>query len=107
MNQLDMLSRTTDPETSREAARQMIESGALNAQSQFVYSVLADNQGLTSRELADIGGGDVHQQRARFSRRLPDLVKRGVATQGEARICKACKRTCVTWFLTDEVVYND
>lgn len=106
MNQLDMLSRTTDPETSREAVRQMVGT-VLQSQRQFVYSVLADNQGLTSRELADIGGGDVHQQRARFARRLPDLVKRGVATQGEARICKSCKRTCVTWFLTDEVAYND
>lgn len=106
MNQLDMLSRTTDPETSREAVRQMVGT-VLQSQRQFVYSVLADNQGLTSRELADIGGGDVHQQRARFARRLPDLVKRGVATQGEARICKSCKRSCVTWFLTDEVAYND
>jgi len=99
MNQLDMLSRTTDPNTSREAARQMIDSGALNAQSQFVYSVLVDNQGLTSRELADIGGGDIHQQRARFARRLPDLAKRGLAAQGESRLCKACNRLCVTWFL--------
>tara|TARA_R100001377_G_scaffold80889_2_gene60073 strand:+ start:1773 stop:2096 length:324 start_codon:yes stop_codon:yes gene_type:complete len=107
MNQLDMLSRRTDPETSREAARQMVESGALNAQSKFVLSVLTDNQGLTSRELADLGGGDVHQQRARFSRRLPDLMHRGIVTQGEARTCKACNRLCVTWFLANEVSYND
>ena len=106
MQQLDMLSRNSDPVTSRLAARQMFESGALDTQRSFVYNVLSQNEGLTSRELAALVDGDKHEERARFSRRLPDLKNLGLAKQGEPRLCTSCNRTCVTWYLV-EGIYND
>ena len=106
MNQLDMLSRNDNPQTSRMAAKQLLESGALDTQRDLVHDFLAANEGLTSRELADLSEGDVHQQRQRFSRRLGDLKNMGLARQGEIRVCAACNRKCVTWYLTEEV-YND
>ena len=106
MQQLDMLSRNSDPVTSRLAARELLESGALDTQRSFVYNVLSQNEGLTSRELAALVGGDKHEERARFSRRLPDLKNLGLAKQGESRPCTSCNRTCVTWYLA-EGIYND
>ena len=103
IQQLDMLSRNTDPATSNMAARQLLESGALDTQRALVYAVLSENEGLTSRELADlVPGGDKHEERARFSRRLPDLKNLGLAAQGDARPCTSCKRTCVTWCVAGE-----
>ena len=102
MNQLDMFSRTTDPETSKLAAQQMINSGAMDTQRAMVYDILVGNQGLTSRELAALSNGDKHQQRQVFSRRLPDLKNLGLVKQGLARLCSECNRKCVTWYLEEE-----
>jgi hypothetical protein len=102
MNQVEMFYRPTDPETSKLAAQQMFSSGAMDTQRAMVYDILVDNQGLTSRELADLSEGDMHQQRQIFSRRLPDLKNLGLAKQGLARVCSSCNRKCVTWYLAEE-----
>ncbi len=102
MNQVEMFYRPTDPETSKLAAQQMFSSGAMDTQRAMVYEILAENQGLTSRELADLSEGDMHQQRQIFSRRLPDLKNLELAEQGPARLCSSCNRKCVTWSLVEE-----
>ena len=90
------LRRWNDPVSSFSAARELVESGHHGKQCTGVLLALVDNPGVTSRELADISGIDVHV----IGRRLPDLEKGGVVSRGTIRKCKSGNRLAMTWTAT-------
>jgi hypothetical protein len=87
------LARSTDPETSHEAAREHVRSGAQAAQKATVLEALRRLGRVTSAELAQAAGLD----RYMVARRLPDLSRDGRAAQDGERECRVTGRKAVTW----------
>lgn len=85
--------RNTDPDTSHEAARDLVDSGTQAQQQAQVESALRQHPGLTSRELAFSAGLDRHM----VARRLPELEAEGLAVHGAPRICSMSRKRCQTW----------
>lgn len=87
--------RNTDPCTSHEAARAIIATGDRAHQQQLAYAAVRAFPGRTSLELSHLSGLD----RYALARRLPELVERGLVTQGPKRRCTASARglNAVTW----------
>ena len=75
--QYHTLSRKTDPATSKEAARNLVKSGAHKTQCDKVYAVLKrfKKNGANANEIAARTGMLPHV----VLKRLPDLMKKGVA----------------------------
>lgn len=90
---MNLPARNTDPETSHEAARHMVDSGARRAQQQRVAAVVRKHPGLTSRELAEVAGMDRHM----VARRLPELEADGIVVHGAPRKCRISEMRCQTW----------
>ena len=84
--------RRTDPATSHEAAAAIAESGELGRQQRLVLEGVRRWPGLTSLELATKLGLDRHQ----VARRLPELLSRGFARQGEPR--RVAARSGLSWW---------
>lgn len=64
------LVRKTDPQTSKDAARKIVESGALNRQEDEVWRMLKGfdcDEGLTMRELSELSGLDYFMCQRRIS----------------------------------------
>ena len=79
INQLSLLdtgamSRRTDPDSSRQAARRHEQSGRLDSDRWRVLEALRRNPGASSKELAAREGLDRHM----VARRLPDLERAGL-----------------------------
>ena len=68
------LTRNTDPETSSEAAANMVESGALASQRRTILKCVIENPDLTGAEMELIDGVG----RGVPSRRLIELVRLGL-----------------------------
>ncbi|WP_349984478.1 winged helix-turn-helix domain-containing protein [Stenotrophomonas sp. WHRI 8082] len=85
--------RNTDPDTSHEAARDLVDSRTQAQQQAQVESALRQHPGLTSRELAFSAGLDRHM----VARRLPELEAEGLAVHGAPRICSMSRKRCQTW----------
>ncbi|MBD8696574.1 winged helix-turn-helix domain-containing protein [Stenotrophomonas sp. CFBP 13718] len=85
--------RNTDPDTSHEAARDLVDSGTQAQQQAQVASALRQHPGLTSRELAFSACLDRHM----VARRLPELEAEGLAVHGAPRICSMSRKRCQTW----------
>lgn len=90
---MNLPARNTDPETSHEAARHMVDSGARRAQQQRVAAAVRKHPGLTSRELAEVAGMDRHM----VARRLPELEGDGIVVHGAPRKCRISEMRCQTW----------
>ena len=86
-------SRSTDPRTSRTAARVMNRSGRAAAQAATVLDLLGRMPGSTSAEIAAAGKLDRYVP----SRRCPDLEKKGLVKRGPDRICKVNGTRACTW----------
>lgn len=85
--------RSTDPDTSHEAA-EAIRSEA-ERQCDEVLAMVAARPGLTSRELAAHFGVD----RYMVARRLPELRDaRGAVTCGDKRRCRVSGLAAMTWW---------
>lgn len=70
------LSRCTDPETSKTAARKLVQSGAHQTACERVHAALVEfKHGANANELADYTGMTPHL----VLKRLPDLKKKGLA----------------------------
>jgi hypothetical protein len=89
------LARRTDPSSSHDAAQEMVESGALNAQCRIVYAALVSYPNHTSAEIAKLASLD----RYMVARRLPDLAKRRLVYRGKKRRCQAKGSLAVEWCL--------
>lgn len=85
--------RNTDPDTSHEAARDLVDSGAQAQQQAQVATAVRQHPGLTSRELAFSAGLDRHM----VARRLPELESDGLVVHGAPRICSMSRKRCQTW----------
>lgn len=71
-----ILSRRSNPETSKNAARKLVQSGAHQTACERVHAALVEfKHGASANELADATGMLVHV----VLKRLPDLMKKGLA----------------------------
>jgi len=92
-----VLARRTDPVTSYEAARKMVDFGRLGTQRRAVLDALRQCNGVTSAELAETMG----VSRYLTARRLPDLAKGGRVARGPTRVCRVAGTRAVTWWVTE------
>ena len=84
--------RSTDPETSHEAAEAIKASGALATHQGIVLKAVRAFPGLTSAELAIHCGLERHE----VARRLPELEVARQVRKGEPRAFRG--RKGVTWY---------
>jgi len=75
------LARTSDPDSSKEAARDFVTSGGLAASEQLAYQLIANYPGKTAKELEEIRG----LERCTVTRRVNNLVKKGLVIRGELK----------------------
>lgn len=85
--------RTTDPDTSHEAAEHMAESGKQAFQQNLAVLAVRAYPGHTSLEIAEAK----HQCRFMLARRLPECEKLGLVYRGPARQCRESGRKAATW----------
>lgn len=85
--------RRSDPESSHEAAEQMVRSGRRQAHVAVVVRAVRENPGLTSYELALVCGLERHE----VARRTADAETAGEIEKGPVRR-QANGRSAVTWF---------
>lgn len=71
-------SRSTDPESSREAEQHMNDSGERDRQRQRVLEAVREHSGLTTKHLAQRTGMDRHM----VARRMPELERQGLVRRG-------------------------
>lgn len=87
--------RTTDPEPSHAAARDLVASGELGRQQALAFELVRRRPGHTSHELAD-GNTALRYQ---LARRLPELARPPLmlVKRGPARRCRVTGRLATTW----------
>jgi hypothetical protein len=86
--------RRSDPPPSHLAARAIVASGELGRQQGVALVLVTERPGLTAWELAE---GDT-VLRYCLSRRLPELVRKGLVARGEPRVCRVAGRAASTWW---------
>lgn len=86
--------RSTDPSTSHEAARHVVDSGLQADQQQVALLALRQASGLTSYELAKRTG----LCRYMLARRLPELEEAGLVWRGPKKPCEVSGRSACTWW---------
>ena len=86
--------RKTDPDTSREAAQYVEDSGIASAQRSLCLWQVRHTPGMTSAEI----GEATLLGRYPPARRLPELRRAGLVRNGESRICGVTGRRSITWF---------
>lgn len=86
--------RSTDPETSHEAAAAITESGERAKQQDRAAAAVRKHPGLTSAELAQAIG----MNRYALARRLPEVETAKEVVKGAARTCEVSRRKAVTWW---------
>lgn len=94
--------RTTDPSTSHEAARHVVDSGVQVHQQACAILAVRQNPALTSAELSAVTGLD----RFMLARRLPEALADGLVLRGEARKCSVSGRRACTWLPQLSAVEN-
>ena len=92
-------SRQTDPTTSHHAARESELSGRAASQRAICLAWVNSHPGQTAAEIARAVGLERHAP----SRRLPELRKRGVITNGDVRTCTVTGRQSMTWLAVTEI----
>ena len=108
MNQRDLFSvfddcertraRESDPDTSVEAAHEVVASGTLSKQCQAVLNGLRRHDGSTSAEIGQVlGGGD--RFRTMAGRRMSDLAREGFVRRGPRRACRVNGTNATTWWV--------
>lgn len=86
--------RATDPSTSHEAARHVVESGLQEDQQAVALSAVKRASGLTSNELAH----RMQLDRYMLARRLPELAEAGLVWRGPKKPCEVSRRSACTWW---------
>jgi hypothetical protein len=89
--------RSTDPESSHEAARVMNESGKARAHREMAIDMVWKYPGNTSRELAGLPDCPGELDRYELARRLPEAECEGQVKKGPKRKCKVAGTLAVTW----------
>lgn len=95
-----VLSRTSHPETSKAAAKEIVESGVLETMESVALAAVMDMQGATARELDEAHS---HGATNSVGKRLDGLAKKGAIRRGDDRKCKVTGRMAQTWWPTEAV----
>jgi hypothetical protein len=85
--------RSTDPDTSRQAELFMRSSGLMNEQQADVLRVVRFRPGETAREYQATNAVE-----GMFHRRLIELLRKGLVRRGEVRTCRVGGRKAATWY---------
>jgi DNA-binding MarR family transcriptional regulator len=88
------LSRPSDPETSKQAARHVVDSDELGSAQLYALKIVYRNPLSTASELTK-ASGDVDSRR--IGRRLNELEKAGWVIRHPARKCRVTGRNAATW----------
>jgi len=88
-----VLARTTDPDTSHEAATHIVDS--LAKLHTWVIECIKQRPGMTAKELASVFSSDDER---RLGRRLKECWKYGWITPGPKRPCQVTGRNARVWF---------
>ena len=75
--------RRADPDTSRQAAAEVVKTGIASSQRERLLATLIEYPNMTTAELARLA----HMDRHAAGRRMPELVKRDLATATGTRKC--------------------
>ena len=94
-------SRTTDPASSHMAEAE-INKGKRQSDCDYILSWVRNYPGETALELNGHAYHSRNINRYTFSRRLPDLEKRGLVRKGEIRKCRVGGRASVVWWPVPE-----
>ena len=86
-------SRMTDPLTSHAAATTAERTGQAQRQRDTCLNQVRSRPGLTAAEIAGFAGLERHVP----SRRLPELRRAGLVTNGETRTCAVMGSRAMTW----------
>ena len=89
--------RSTDPETSKEAAVRVEVSGVAGDQRYLCHQAVLRHPGMTAAEVAEVTGLERHAP----SRRLPELRDERLVRCGEPRTCRVTGTRCITWWPAD------
>ena len=96
-------SRTSDPETSREAETLHTLSGRRADHGAIFLDLVRRHPGRTAVELARLSPLPAETQRHEASRRLPELRDRGLVRNGKVVVCsQSCTRQ-MTWWPVERV----
>lgn len=85
--------RASDPATSHQAARESAASETRRSQLRLVMEAVKVAPGLTSAEL----GAFLNMDRYAVARRLPELRRVGLVTNGPAKHCSRTGKVGITW----------
>jgi len=97
-SQLKPLHRRNDPETSIGAIERFDASGKRKTHCDLVLESIRLREGRTAAEI----GAAVGLTQMQANRRLPDLMRDGLARQGQPKLCSIIGSECVTWWLGSE-----
>ncbi|PTS71915.1 winged helix-turn-helix domain-containing protein [Stenotrophomonas sp. HMWF022] len=86
--------RSSDPSTSHEAARHVVNSGLQADQQAVALAAVRKSPGLTSNELAQCSTLD----RYMLARRLPELQEAELVWRGPKKPCEVSGRSACTWW---------
>lgn len=92
----ERLARSTDPDTSHEAARAVLPN--LGQLQQALYEAVREHPGRTMNELANLKG---ERDPRTFNRRASELEKAGAIRVERTRLCKVSGRRARTWRVCD------
>jgi len=90
------IARRKDPDTSKEAGRDISRSGRRAQQQLLIASAVSARPGQTSMELAKASAGGFDRWTA--ARRLPELEKVSTVKRGEPRPCHVTGKRSITWW---------
>lgn len=91
---MKVLSRSTDPATSHEAARKLERGGEAHTQRMECVRAVREHPGKTPYEIARILGCDGIIP----GKRLPDARKKGLVKNGAPRECSIRGSKAMTWW---------
>lgn len=95
------LVRRSDPETSREAAEKVVDSGKYQTDFQDTADLVREHPGRTRYELEKLDQsiiGRGHGGPERISKRLKDVERAGLIFKGKKRQCFEHGTQCATWY---------
>lgn len=75
------LSRRNDPQTSKDAAKDMVSTGKLARAEQFAYFLILNHPGSTAREIEELK----ELERCTVQRRVAGLVEKGLVIKGDPK----------------------
>jgi hypothetical protein len=106
--ELPLPAAAADPETSKQAARDLIASGQRDRDVIRVANLVAMHRGATSRELGDTADAfRMGMDRYAVARRLSEAEALGMVRRGPSRRCRISGKAALTWFDVEQGGVSD